>query len=188
MPYDCSNDRGSARYRVYWLIFCLPYSPSFERFSNAGMIIVKSWTMIEAVIYGATPIATMEKFSNPPPEKIFSKPRSWLLRKSAFKLSTSTPGKGIDAENRNITSIANTNSTRLRRSGSFQICVKNFHIENQLCLCRTLHRTSCFFNFFLCRCRYGAAFNRKRFLQISFAEYFYCNKLASLRRANRAAP
>jgi len=38
------------RYRVYWVIFLRPSSPSFDRRSRYGQTMVSSWRMMEAVM------------------------------------------------------------------------------------------------------------------------------------------
>jgi hypothetical protein len=38
--------------------------------------------IIEAVMYGPTPSITIERVESPPPEKIFKRPKNWLLSKN----------------------------------------------------------------------------------------------------------
>ena len=60
--------------------------------------------MIEALMYGITPIEKMEKRPSAPPENVFRKPsrfRDWAL-KMALMASALTPGIGMDAPTRKI--------------------------------------------------------------------------------------
>ena len=80
--------------------------PSFDSSLRRGMIGVINCMMIEAVMYGYTPSATIEKFCRPLPEKRFSIPSSWFCSMKSCRPSRFTPGTGMLAMNRKMTSIA----------------------------------------------------------------------------------
>ena len=50
MMMPCTMQRATVAYRVYWLIFCLPASPSFLSRSRAGTTLPSNWNMIEALM------------------------------------------------------------------------------------------------------------------------------------------
>src|SRR5262249_28780119 len=60
---------------------------------------------------------TTENVFNPLPEKRLSMPRSWLLSMKLARSFRLTPGTGMLAMNRKITSIASVNRILRRRSG-----------------------------------------------------------------------
>lgn len=71
--------------------------------------------MIEAVMYGLTPIITIERFENPPPENILKRFKKLLPEKNVASLFASTPGIGIAARRRNTTSATSVNKILFRR-------------------------------------------------------------------------
>ena len=85
---------------VYWLSFLRPASPSFINAANCGMIGWSNWMMMEAVMYGYTPIAMTEKFCRAPPESMFSMPSSAFDSKTCCRATRLTPGTGTCAINR----------------------------------------------------------------------------------------
>ncbi len=92
IPYDCRNASGKVSQRVYLLIFCLPCWPSFEISSIRGTITVKSCMMIEALMYGESPISTMEKFSALPPVNMLKAPSNAFWSNTCCSAARSTPG------------------------------------------------------------------------------------------------
>ena len=84
------------KYRVYWVIFCWPASPSFWRRSRDGMTTVISCRMMLAVMYGMIPSAKTAKRVSAPPANRLRKSSSRLPRWSiaAWRVSRSTPGVG----------------------------------------------------------------------------------------------
>src|SRR3989344_7094409 len=79
---------------------------------------VKTCIMIEEVMYGPAPSITIERLESPPPEKIFKRPKNWLLEKKAASAFLSTPGIGTDARKRKSASAPMTKNMRKRISGS----------------------------------------------------------------------
>ena len=67
MAEDCKRASATVKYLVYSTIFFLPSSPSCCNSSSAGIAIVKSWIMIELVIYGVMLSASTLRLSNEPP-------------------------------------------------------------------------------------------------------------------------
>ena len=61
--------RITVKYRVYWLTFFWPASPSFMSASSLGMTIVSNCMMMDAVMYGMIPMAKMATRCSPPPVK-----------------------------------------------------------------------------------------------------------------------
>src|SRR5437867_4155528 len=82
------------------------------------MRIVISCITMDAVMYGDTPIIMIERFENPPPEKILRRPKNWLLLRNAASCAALMPGIGIAARNRKTTSAARTNKIRVRSCSS----------------------------------------------------------------------
>lgn len=72
---------------------------------------------MEALIYGLSPNAIIEKFDNAPPEKRFKRPKNWLLANKLRNDARSTPGSGICARIRNMVSIPMVTKTLRRTSG-----------------------------------------------------------------------
>ncbi len=56
-PVDCSSASTIVTYRVVWLIFFCPDSPSLDQASSFGITTWRSCMMIEAVMYGMMPSA-----------------------------------------------------------------------------------------------------------------------------------
>ena len=59
-----------------WLIFCLPYSPSWDSAFRLGMTGTRICITMDAVMYGYTPSAATLRFASAPPLNRFRKPRS----------------------------------------------------------------------------------------------------------------
>jgi hypothetical protein len=82
-----------------------PCSPSRERACRLGIIGVRMFMMIEAVMYGYTPSAATLSCLSAPPEKMFSVPRNayvLLLPSKAWSSNAgSTPGIGMWATTEN---------------------------------------------------------------------------------------
>ncbi len=97
MPNPWIRLMTTVPYRVYWVIFLLPDSPSLESFSRVGTTTVRSWRIIDALMYGMMPRAKTESLSSPPPANMSIKPRklpAWDAIKAAKALPF-TPGVGI---------------------------------------------------------------------------------------------
>jgi hypothetical protein len=107
-PYAWRRAIGTDRYRVYWLILFRPYSPSRLSAWSDGTTPVMSCMMIEALMYGFTPRATIEKFESPPPEIRSSTPKIALPAKNVASWSRSTPGTKTWARNRKTIRIPRT--------------------------------------------------------------------------------
>lgn len=67
---------------------------------------VRSWRIMEALIYGLSPSAMTEKFARVPPENKSRRPRNWFPANAAFKLTRFTPATGMWAKRRKIRKIA----------------------------------------------------------------------------------
>jgi len=63
----------------------------------------------------------MDKLDNPPPEKILSMPKNWLLDRNLSRAVASMLGIGIADNNLNIIKASNTKITLLRKVASIQI-------------------------------------------------------------------
>ena len=86
------------KYLVIWFIFCLPVCPCFLSSVKYGIIsICNSCIIIDAVIYGITPNANIEKFFNAPPPIVFIN-----SRKPKLLVKSSVPGTLIEHPNINI--------------------------------------------------------------------------------------
>ena len=59
MLNDWTRARTTVPYRVYWVIFLRPSSPSLASFSKYGTTACRSWKMMEALMYGMMPRAKM---------------------------------------------------------------------------------------------------------------------------------
>ena len=75
---DSNKDKPTVRYRVKFVSFFRPSSPSLVHSSSEGNAMVNSWTIMEAVIYGVIESAKIENFSKPTPVKAFRKPNASL--------------------------------------------------------------------------------------------------------------
>src|SRR3954452_9496624 len=120
MPVACRIARASVRYRVYWVILVCPAWPSFLRVSSRGITTTSSCRMMLVVMYGMIPSAKIATPSRAPPENSLISPYrpSFLVwSKQACTLATLTPGVGICAPSRKITTTSRTNSSFFRRSG-----------------------------------------------------------------------
>ena len=61
-----------------------------------------------AVMYGCTPIITIESVASPPPAKMLSKPRNWLLETKLARSDPLIDGIGIIERMRVIANIKRT--------------------------------------------------------------------------------
>src|SRR5579884_384203 len=109
---------GTVRMRVYWLILLRPYSPSLESSSSRGTIGTSSCMTIDDVMYGYTPIATIEKVCNDPPERMFSICSKLFWFNADCSAPVFTPGTGTWAAMRNTTRSPSVNRILRRRSGT----------------------------------------------------------------------
>ena len=84
------------KYRVYWVIFCWPLSPSFWSASSRGITTVISCRMMLAVMYGMMPSAKTAKRVSAPPANRLRKSSRRLPRSSiaVWRASRLTPGTG----------------------------------------------------------------------------------------------
>ena len=100
-PNDWIIARNIVRYLVYWLIFALPYSPSFFNVSSAGCIDVNNCMIIDEVIYGIIFNAKILILSNAPPENRFIIPKIFIaLPENIFWIIlASIPGIGTNEPN-----------------------------------------------------------------------------------------
>ena len=64
IPIHCKNAIGTVNNLVYWLILFWPTSHCSVNSSKEGITVLKSWSIIDDVIYGETQIAIIAKFSN----------------------------------------------------------------------------------------------------------------------------
>src|SRR3990172_351377 len=84
IPNPWMIERTIVPYRVYWVIFRRPSSPSFESFSSCGMTTVNSWRMIDALLYGMLPSVKIENRLTAPPENMSISPKrvpDWLFER-----------------------------------------------------------------------------------------------------------
>ena len=118
MPSDWTRDSPTVPYRVYWVIFFRPASPSLASRSRVGITTVSSWRMIDAEMYGMMPSANTERRRRLPPENrstIPSKvPCTWS--KNCARACPSMPGVGTWAPIRYATSRPTV--IRIRRFSS----------------------------------------------------------------------
>src|SRR3989344_8400167 len=102
-----------------------------------------SCMMMDAVMYGDTPIIMIERVEKPPPEKMFKRPRNWLVARYVESAAASMPGIGMAARRRKTMSAPRTKSTRLR-SVSSSMMRRVFRTNNShIGLC---YRTAGFLN------------------------------------------
>ena len=84
-------------YRVYWLIFLRPASPSFFSASSDGTTVVRICMMMEAEMYGMIERASTDMRPIEPPENTSRRPAMppafWA--KISAKAAGSTPGTGM---------------------------------------------------------------------------------------------
>ena len=125
----------TVRYLVYCAIFFLPSVPSLDSLSSAGIAIVRSWSMIEAVMYGVILSANIVKLLNAPPENRLNRAKSPVsLSNVCARISLSMPGTGICEPILKINSIARVKIIFFLRSGMFQAfaTVLNISIRSPL--------------------------------------------------------
>ena len=96
IPNPCMMLRTTVPYRVYWVIFFLPCSPSFDNRSRCGITTVNNCKIIEALIYGMIPNAKTESLSSAPPENISKRPKivPFARAKKDARATASIPGAG----------------------------------------------------------------------------------------------
>src|SRR5437879_2804262 len=106
-------------YRVYWVIFLRPASPSFASRSRLGMTTVRSARRIDAEMYGMMPSPKIESRLRLPPENRSTMPRSvpWTWSKNCASAWPSIPGVGTCAPTRYATSSTAVMMTRRLSSG-----------------------------------------------------------------------
>jgi hypothetical protein len=73
--------------------------------------------MMEAVMYGPTPIRATEKLISPPPVKMFKREKAELVSRKLLMFEASTPGIGIAETNRLTITSPKTIKNFLRKSG-----------------------------------------------------------------------
>ena len=96
MPAPWTIDSTMVPYRVYWVIFLRPISPSFDSFSRYGQMTVRSWRMIDAEMYGMIPSAKIVRRRRFPPTKRSARPNKlppWR-EKNSSSATGSIPGVG----------------------------------------------------------------------------------------------
>ena len=105
-------------YRVYWVIFRRPCSPSFLSCSSFGCTTDRSCMMIAAEMYGMMPIAKIENRLSAPPENMLNMSRivPRCCSKSASRATGSIPGTGMKEPIRKMRIAPRTNSSRWRSS------------------------------------------------------------------------
>ena len=113
-PTAIATDSMSARpmvtYLVYSVSFFLP-SSSFESSSSDGNATVRSWMMMEDVIYGVMDSAKIDSCSKEPPVIVLNHPNASLFdmeSNSCWKYAELTPGIGRFEPNLMTTSIRKT--------------------------------------------------------------------------------
>ena len=92
--------KATVRYRVVWVIFFWPTAPWSRHSSSFGITVVRSWMMIELVMYGITPRPKMASRVSAPPENRFKNPRTPDAPAFAWSNCTcayETPGTGMFA-------------------------------------------------------------------------------------------
>src|SRR6266566_4489102 len=119
MPSAWMPDSTIVPYRVYWVIFLRPASPSFASRSRLGMTTVRSCRMIDAEMYGMMPSAKIDSRLRLPPENRSTMPRSvpWTWSKNCASAWPSIPGVGTCAPMRYATSSTAVMMTRRLSSG-----------------------------------------------------------------------
>ena len=85
---------------MYWLILLRPYSPSRDSAWSRGTTPVISCMMIEALMYGFTPMATIENVDRPPPLNRSSSCRNVCDSIRSLTAAWSTAGTGTTASAR----------------------------------------------------------------------------------------
>ncbi|OPZ76219.1 MAG: hypothetical protein BWY79_01720 [Actinobacteria bacterium ADurb.Bin444] len=87
--------RIPVKYRVYWLIFFCPASPSLASAASEGTTTVSSENMIDAVMYGMIPRANTATRSSAPPTNRSMNAKTPPPVVSSFSAWRSTPGTGM---------------------------------------------------------------------------------------------
>ena len=104
IPIDWTKPKIRVNTRVAWFNLRRPTSPCFDHSTNFGTIsICKSWITMEAVIYGETPMAKIEKFCMALPLTIFNMFRKGSSEMVCNRLA-STPGTVMWAPKRKTNS------------------------------------------------------------------------------------
>ena len=101
IPIHCKNASGIERYLVYWLIFCCQASHSSVNCSKLGITAHNNCMIIDALIYGESHIAIIEKFSNDHHSiiTIYHNPLALTVPICDINVSISTNGTGICTNN-----------------------------------------------------------------------------------------
>lgn len=127
IPILCKNANGKVIYLVYWLIFCCPTSPCSVSSSNDGITCVKSWRMIDALMYGANPTAMIEKLSNEPHNNITKYPNPDVSNVLLTNCVICTNGTGINTRSLYTNNAPSVNNSLflifLFVNNSLMICV-----------------------------------------------------------------
>ncbi len=90
----CTSESPTVPYRVYWLIFFRPCSPSLLSRSSGGTTTVRSWMMMLAEMYGMMPSAKIDNCSIAPPLNMLNIPRKPVVADCMYSIMRSrfTPG------------------------------------------------------------------------------------------------
>src|ERR1700724_19893 len=115
---DCTSASPTVPQRVYCVILRRPDSPSLRSSMSVGTTIDIIWMMMEAEMYGMTPMAKIDRRDSAPPENMLTIPRM-VLERSPKKRATSagfTPGTGMKVPMRYTTSAPMRKKKRLRIS------------------------------------------------------------------------
>src|SRR3989344_5151092 len=132
--------------------------------------------IMDAVMYWPTPSMTMERFESPPPEKIFKRPRNWLLFRKASRRAASIEGMGTVARMRKTRSAPNTNRIRMRSVSSRKM-ISSFRTNvANICLRYSAAR---YFNRLLRACGKLASGDSKFFGKFTGREYLHFGYLTA---------
>jgi len=115
---DCSSAIGTDRYRVYWLIFVRPYSPSRWSACSDGTTPVISCMMIEALMYGFHAERHDREARQATTREQVEQPEIGLPFRKFVSSARLTPGTGTWARSRKMNRIPATYRIRRRRSGA----------------------------------------------------------------------
>ena len=111
IPIHCKKANGIDKYLVYWLIFCCHASHSSVNCSKLGITAHNNCIMIDALMYGESHIAMIEKLSKDHPIIItkYHNQLELIAHICHIRLSISTNGTGIWTNNLYIASIHKVN-------------------------------------------------------------------------------
>ena len=117
-PYPCAKAIGTVSSRVYWLSRFRPYSPSRASSPRLGITPCMSCMMMLALIYGFTPMPTMDAVASPPPENRSSRPSSWFELNRLASWVWLTFGTGTLVRTRKMSRIPRVKRILRRISGA----------------------------------------------------------------------